>query len=80
MIVVFVSKKAFYHSLISPAVTRFDEISQLWQNFKSLCNFLLFYIIFGELLYQLWHFYAIRQIVIVVNVQRLNNNIAIWTQ
>ena len=38
------------------------------------------YLVFGKLLYQLWNFYANGQIVIVVSGQRLNSNIAIWSQ
>ena len=33
------------------------------------------YIVFGKLLYLLWHFYATEQIVIVANVQRLKYNL-----
>ena len=36
-------------------------------------------LVFGKLLYLLWHFYATGLIVIVVNGQRLNNNKVIWS-
>ena len=48
-------------------MSRFDEISPLWQNFKSfwaIC--LMVYLVFGNFLYPLWHFYTTGQIVIVV--------------
>ena len=62
-------------------VTRFGEISPLWQNFKSLwAIFLMVHLLFCKVLVQLWHFYAIGQIVIVVNGQRLNSYIATWSQ
>ena len=32
------------------------------------------YLVFGKLLYHLWHFFATGQIAVVVNGQRLNNN------
>ena len=32
-------------------------------------------LVFGKLLYLLWHFYATRPMVIVVNGQRLNDNL-----
>ena len=61
-------------------VTRFGEISPLWQNFKSLwAIFLMVHLLFCKILVQLWHFYAIGQIVIVVNGQRLNSYIATWS-
>ena len=41
--------------------------------------FRIAYLVFGKLLHQLWHFYATGQIVIVVNGQRLNSIIAIWS-
>ena len=37
------------------------------------------YLVFGKLLYQLCHFYATGQILTIVNGQRLNSNIAIWS-
>ena len=48
-------------------MSRFDEISPLWQNFKSfwaIC--LMVYLVFGNFVYPLWHFYTTGQIVIVV--------------
>ena len=66
------------HLVIS--VTRFGKISPLCQNFKSLwAIFWMFYLVFGKLLSQLWHFYATVQIAIVVNGNLLNHNIAIWS-
>ena len=57
-------------------MTRFGEILQLWQNFKSLwAIFGLFILLFGKLLYQLWHFYAAGHIFIAVNGQILNSDI-----
>ena len=38
------------------------------------------HVVFGKILYQLCHFYAAWQIVIVVNGQRLKSNVAIWSQ
>ena len=62
------------------SVTRFGEISPLCQTFKSL------WVIFLDVLFSIWQtfvptlaFYAIGQIVIAVNGQRLNNSIAIWS-
>ena len=37
------------------------------------------YLVFGKLVYLLWPFFATAQIFIVVNGQRLNKNIAIWS-
>ena len=37
------------------------------------------YLVFSNILCQLWHFYATGPIVIVVNGQRLNSIIAIWS-
>ena len=60
------------------SVTRFGEILPLWQNLKSFwAIFWMAYLVFGKRLYQLRHFYATGQVVIVVNGQRLNSNIAI---
>ena len=62
------------------SVTIFGEILPLWQKiWDFLGNFLMVYVAFGQLLYLLWHFYATGQIVIVVNGQRMNNKIAIWS-
>ena len=59
---------------------------QMWQNFATLAMILslweifwIAYLVFGKLLYQLWHFYTARQIVIVVKGQRYYSNIAIWS-
>ena len=61
-------------------MTRFGEISPLWQNFKSLWAIVwVAYFVFVKLLYQLWRFYANGQIVTAVNGQRLNSKIAIWS-
>ena len=77
-------KCLFHCSQIRPrmafSVTRFGEISPLRQNKKSICaNSWIGYLVFSKLLYQLWSFHAIEQIVIVVNGQRLNSIIAIWS-
>ena len=57
------------------SVTRFGEISPLWQTFKSLWAIVwMAYLVFAKRLYQLWHFYATAQIVIAVNSHRLNSN------
>ena len=54
-----------YLSRPSISVTRFGEISPLWQNYKSLwAIFWMAYLVFGKPLYQLWHFYAMGQIAI----------------
>ena len=59
---------------VKNSVTRFGEISPLWQYFQSLwAIFWMVYLVFGKLLYLLWHFYATGQIGIAVNGQRLNN-------
>ena len=59
------------------SVTGFGQISPLWPNFISLWAICwMAYLVYGKLLYQLWHFYATGQIVIAVNGQRLNSNIA----
>ena len=77
-------KCLFHCSQIRPrmafSVTRFGEISPLRQNKKSICaNSWIGYLVFSKLLYQLWSFHAIEQIVIVVNGQRLNSIISIWS-
>ena len=63
-----------------------NQCAQIGRNFASFGyilkvfgHFLQDYLIFGQSLNQLWHFYAIGQIVIVVNGQILNNIIAIWS-
>ena len=61
------------------SVTRFDEISTLWQKKVFGEFFWIAYLVFGKLLYQLWNFYATGQIFIVVNGQILNKNMAIWS-
>ena len=43
----------------------------------SLAIIWMAYLVLGKLLYQFWHCYATGQIVIVVNGQRLNSDIAI---
>ena len=61
-------------------VSRRDQCDQIWLNFaiwqkhRSIwATFWIAYLVFSKLLYQLWHFYATGQIVIVVNGQRLNS-------
>ena len=61
------------------SVTRFDEISTLWQKKVFGEFFWIAYLVFGKLLYQLWNFYATGQIFIVVNGQILKKNMAIWS-
>ena len=66
---------------IGCSVTRFGEILPLWKIFKSLWEiFGMVYFEFGKQLYLLCvTFYATKQIFIVVNGQRLKNNLAIWS-
>ena len=59
----------FIQSLVS-SVTRFGEMSQLWQNFIRLWHVL-------SLLWQIW--YIIGLILIVANGQILKNNLTIWS-
>ena len=63
------------------SVTRFGGFSPLWQSFKSLLTiFWMGYLVFGKLLYLLWHFNVTGQIVIVANGQRLkNDSIVNWS-
>ena len=57
-----------------PGLAKFRHfVKNLW------AIFWIAYLAFGTLLSQLWHFYATRKIVIVVNGQRLNSNNAIWS-
>ena len=60
-------------------MTRFGKISRIWQNFKCLGIFWIAYLVIGNLLHQLWHFYAMGQIVKVVHGQRMNSIIDIWS-
>ena len=56
------------------SVTRFGEISPLWQYFKSLGQFCIVYLVFSIILILLWKiFYAIWPFFTVVNCQILNN-------
>ena len=56
---------------------------KIWCNFASLAKKLKVFrtarLLFGKLLKQLLHFYATGQIAIVVNGQRLNSIIDIWS-
>ena len=62
------------------SVTRFGKISPFWQNLKSLWHFLTVYLIFGIILNKLWQIlYAFGQICLDVKVQKLKNNLAIWS-
>ena len=72
------------------SVTRFGEISPLWQQkFKSLAiltslfslwQFLQVSLVFGKILNLLWQsLKAIGQFFIVVNSQILKNDLAIWS-
>ena len=61
---------------ISFSVNRFGEISHLQSIWVI---FWMVYLVFGKRLYVLWRFYALAQIVIVVNGQSLNNSVAIWS-
>ena len=59
------------------SVTRFDDISPLWQDRT---NFLKVYLVFGILFNQLWQILnAMGQIFIDVNGQIFKNNLAIWS-
>ena len=51
----------------------FGKILSLW------AIFWMSYLVFGILLYYLWHFYATGQIFVVVNDQILNSYKAIWS-
>ena len=62
-----------------PVCPDWAKIRKLWLYLKVFGHFCRVYLIFGQRLNQLWHFYAIGQIVIVVNGQILNNIIAIWS-
>ena len=65
-------------SMIS--VTRFGEISPLWQNYKVLSAVLRVHLVFGKLLkLLLLKCFTIGHAFIVVDGQRLNNNIADWS-
>ena len=62
------------------SVTRFGEISPLWQNLKCLGQILGVYLLLGKIFEQLWQiFYAIWQIFAHINDQILKNNLAIWS-
>ena len=63
--------------LVDNSVTKFGQFGKILKAFGQF--FWMVYLIFGRLLYQLWHFYVNGQIVIVVNRQRLKNNTAIWS-
>ena len=66
-------------SLLGCSVTKIGKISPLWQNLRSLRLFWMVYLVFGQLLYLLWHLYATELIVSVVNGQILNaNNLAVF--
>ena len=59
------------------SVTRLATFHQFGKKLKVFGQFVwIAYLVFGKLLYQLWHFYATGQIFIVVNGHRLNSNIA----
>ena len=67
---------------VANSETIFGEILPLWLNFKSLwVIFDMVYLVFGKRLFvpTLAIFYATGQILIVVNGQRLKNNLAIWS-
>ena len=67
-------------SILSLNVTRFCEISPLWQHLQSLRRFKKAYLVFGKIMSLLWQlFYALRQIYIVANSQILINSLAIWS-
>ena len=59
-----------YLGTVWPDLAKFCQFCQI---FNSLGNFWMVYLVFGKLLYLLWHFYATGQIGIAVNGQRLNN-------
>ena len=61
-------------------MTRFGEISPLWQNFTSLWQILTIYFIFGKMLSLLWKTWNIIGLIfIVANGKILNNNLTIWS-
>ena len=61
---------------VAISVTRFGKIQPRWQKTKCIwAIFWIAYLVFAKLLFQLWHFYVMRQIVIVVNGQSLNSNL-----
>ena len=66
----------FNGTFVRHSVTRFGKISPLWQNFKSLGNFLN---VLFSIWHTFWHFYATGQIFVVVNDQILNSYKAIWS-
>ena len=56
------------------SVTRFGEISSLWQNCKNVwVIFDMAYLVFGKHLYHLWQFFYLH--LFVGNGQRLKNNL-----
>ena len=62
------------------SVTRFGEISPLWQKFRCFGKSLTVYFLFGKMLSQLWQTcYIIFQIFTVANGQVLKNNLTIWS-
>ena len=61
------------------SVARFGEILPLWQNFKSLWAIFVMVSIWQTFVPALGNIYATGQIFIVVNGQRLKNNLAIWS-
>ena len=62
------------------SVTRLATFHQFGKKLKVFGQFVwIAYLVFGKLLYQLWHFYATGQIFIFVNGQRLKGNNAIWS-
>ena len=62
------------------SVTRFGEISSLWQNFTSFWQILTVYFLFGKILSLLWKiWYTVGLIFIVANAKILKNNLIIWS-
>ena len=65
---------------IEASVTRFGEISPLWQHLKVFGQFLAWYILYyANFCIYFGNFYTTRQLLIAVNGQRLKNNLAIWS-
>ena len=61
-------------------MARFGEILALWQNPQSLWQFFMVYLIFGIIFNLVWQIlYPIGQLSIDVKVQKLKNNLAIWS-
>ena len=66
--------------LFNTSVTRFGEISPLWQNFKSLWLFLRVYFVLGKILNPTGHIFRILgKFSLFLLAQYWRNNLAIWS-